>query len=189
MYAKKMTAVVAGLLLALSIGCSQHRANTPSEKKAVVDALDQAGYKNISVSEDRDKGVITLKGDISTQADKERAEGIARNTANNSVIANELLVTGGDKSLAKEINKDNDDAIKAHFKEWEAANGVKNQHVTADVNNGVVTLTGDVDTEAQRTMFEKDVAKIDGVSEVVNKLEVKARKHGRVRNTATNTYR
>jgi hyperosmotically inducible protein len=187
MYGKRLTAAFAALLLALSIGCASHRANTPSEKKAVANALDQAGYKNISVSEDRDKGVITLKGDIATQADKERAEGIARETANNSVIANELMVTGNDKGLAKELNKDNDDAIKARYKEWEAANRLKNQHVTADVNNGVLTLSGDVDTEAQRTMFEKETAKIEGVTEVVNKLQVKANKHHR--NAApANTY-
>lgn len=188
MFAKRLTVAVASVALLIGIGCAQHRANTPSEKKAVVDALDQAGYKNISVSEDRGKGVITLKGDIATQADKERAEGIARETANNSVIANELMVTGNDKGLAKELNKDNDDAIKARYKEWEAANHVKNQHVTADVNNGVITLTGDVDTEAQRTMFEKETAKIEGVTEVVNKLEVKANKHNR-RNATANSYK
>jgi hyperosmotically inducible protein len=184
MYAKRLTAAAAALLLALSIGCSQHRANTPSEKNAVADALKQAGYDKISIDEDRDKGVITLKGDIATQADKERAETIARESANNSVIANELLVTGADKGLAKEVAGDNDDAIKARFKEWVAANRLKKQHVSADVKNGVVTLTGDVDTEAQRTMFEKDIAKIEGVTEVVNKLEVKPRKN---RNTSNPT--
>ena len=183
MYAKRLTAAFAAVLLALSIGCSQHRASTPSEKQAVVDALKNAGYDKINVSEDRDKGVITLKGDIATQADKEKAEGVARETASNSVIANELLVTGADKGLAKEVSGDNDDAIKARFKEWVAANHLKNQHVSADVNNGVLTLTGNVDTEAQRTMFEKDTAKIEGVTEVVNKLEVKTRRHART-NTA-----
>jgi hyperosmotically inducible periplasmic protein len=189
MHARKLTAVLAAFILMLGIGCSQHRANTPSEKRVVADALKAAGYDKVNIDEDRDKGVITLKGDIASQADKEKVEGIARQAANNSVIANELLVTGGDKPLAKEINKDNDDAIKARFKEWEAANRLKNQHVSADVKNGVVTLTGDVDTVAQRTMFEKDIAKIEGVNEVVNKLEVKARKHGRTRDAGTNTYR
>ena len=75
----------------------------------------------------------------------------------------------------------------ARFKEWVAANRLKNQHVSADVKNGVLTLTGDVDTEAQRTMFEKDTAKIEGVTEVVNKLEVKARKN-RTANRNTNGY-
>jgi hyperosmotically inducible protein len=188
MYAKKLTAAFAALLMIIAIGCSQHRANTPSEKKAVADALKSAGYDKINVDEDRDKGVITLKGDIASQADKEKAEAVARQTASNSVIANELLVTGNDKGTAKEVAGDNDDAIKAHFKEWVAANHLKNQHVSADVKNGVITLTGDVDTEAQRTSFEKDIAKIDGVSEVVNKLEVKARKRGR-NNANANSYK
>ena len=188
MHVKKLTAVFAALLMTFAIGCSQHRANTPSEKGSVVDALKAAGYDKINVDEDRDKGVITLKGDIATQADKEKAEGIARQTANNSVIANELLVTGADKDTAKEVAGHNDDAIKAQFKEWVAANHMKNQHVSADVKNGVVTLTGDVDTEAQRTSFEKDIAKLDGVTEVVNKLEVKANKHNR-KNAPANSYK
>jgi hyperosmotically inducible periplasmic protein len=188
MFAKRLTVAVASLAMLIGVGCSQHRANTPSEKKAVVDALKNAGYDKINVDEDRDKGVITLKGDIATQADKEKAESVARQTASNSVIANELLVTNADKGEAKEVNKDNDDAIKARFKEWVAANHVKNQHVSADVNNGVLTLTGDVDTEAQRTMFEKQTAKIEGVTEVVNKLEVKANKHHKTTAPA-NTYR
>lgn len=186
MFAKRLTVAVASLALLIGIGCSQHRANTPSEKKAVVDALKNAGYDKINVDEDRDKGVITLKGDIATQADKEKAEGIARETANNSVIANELLVTTPDKADAKEIAKDNDDAIKARFKEWVTANHMKNQHVSADVKNGVLTLTGDVDTAGQREMFEKDTAKIEGVTEVVNKLEVKAPRHSKA---TANTYR
>ena len=187
MYAKRLTVAVASLALLIGAGCSQHRANTPSEKKAVVDALKNAGYDKINVDEDRDKGVITLKGDIATQADKEKAEGVARETANNSVIANELMVTGADKGLAKELNSDNDDAIKARFKEWVAANNMKNQHVTGDVKNGVLTLTGDVDTTGQREMFEKETAKIEGVSEVVNKLQVKSTK--RNRKAAANSYK
>jgi hyperosmotically inducible protein len=188
MFAKRLTVAVAAVALLIGAGCSQHRANTPSEKKAVVDALKNAGYDKINVDEDRDKGVITLKGDIASQADKEKAEGVARQTANNSVIANELLVTGADKGEAKEVSKDNDDAIKARFKEWVAANRMKNQHVSADVKNGVLTLTGDVDTEAQRTAFEKQTAKIEGVTEVVNKLEVKANKNRK--NTApANSYK
>ena len=186
MYAKRLTVAVASLALLIGIGCSQHRANTPSEKKAVVDALKTAGYDKINVDEDRDKGVITLKGDIATQADKEKAEAVARQTASNSVIANELLVTNDDKSTAKEVAGDNDDAIKARFKEWVVANHMKNQHVSGDVKNGVLTLTGDVDTEAKRTAFEKQTAKIEGVTEVVNKLEVKTPKHSKA---TANSYK
>ena len=176
MYAKRLAAALAAFVLLLSIGCSQQRANTPSEKSTVAAALEQNGMKDIKVSEDRGKGVITLTGDVTNQADKERAEEIARSAANNSVIANEILVTGGDKDTAKEVNQDNDKAIEAHFKEWVAANHMKNQHVTGDAKNGVLTLTGDVDTAAQRDMFEKETAKIPGVTEVVNKLDVKGRR-------------
>ena len=108
MYAKRLTAAVAALLLALSIGCSQHRANTPSEKKAVADALTQAGYDKISISEDRDKGVITLKGDIPTQADKEKAvnkmvEDFVRGKPHLKYIETYDLVLGNDGKPRAEL--------------------------------------------------------------------------------------
>jgi osmotically-inducible protein OsmY len=58
-----------------------------------------------------------------------------------------------------------------------AANNLKEQRIHADSKNGVLTLTGDVDNAQQRTKVEKDAAKIEGVTQVVNKLEVKGSKH------------
>ncbi|MCU1284561.1 MAG: transport-associated protein [Acidobacteriales bacterium] len=177
MRSTRLIAAIAALTMILAIGCGKSRANNPSVKNNVESALDQAGLKNINVDEDRSKGVVTLKGDVSTQEDKARAEEVARQAAGNSVVANELLVTENDKSKAKDVAGANDDAIEARFKEYVAANEMKNQHIKADAKNGVVTLTGDVDTPAQRTAVEKDVAKIEGVTQVVNKLEVKGHKH------------
>src|SRR5689334_22691736 len=46
---KTVLAVVASLLLALSIGCSENRANTPDVKDQVSKSLDNAGYKDVKV--------------------------------------------------------------------------------------------------------------------------------------------
>src|SRR5512146_283909 len=51
------------ILLSLAAGCSQQRANTPAAKDQVEKALKLSGMDKINVDEDRDKGVITLKGD------------------------------------------------------------------------------------------------------------------------------
>jgi hyperosmotically inducible protein len=179
MRSTRLIAPIAALTLILAIGCGQQRANNPSVKNNVESALDQANLKNINVDEDRSKGVITLKGDVASQEDKARAEEIARQAAGNSVVANELLVTEGDKGKAKDVAGANDDAIESRFKEYVAANDLKNQHIKAEAKNGVVTLTGDVDNPQQRTAVEKDVAKIEGVTQVVNKIEVKGGKKHR----------
>jgi osmotically-inducible protein OsmY len=44
--------------------------------------------------------------------------------------------------------------------------------IKIDVKNGVVTLTGNVGTEKVRSKAEKIVRKVQGVKDVVNKLEV-----------------
>lgn len=45
--------------------------------------------------------------------------------------------------------------------------------VSANVKDGVVTLTGEVESETQRTLAETSVASLDGVKSVVNSVTVK----------------
>jgi osmotically-inducible protein OsmY len=48
--------------------------------------------------------------------------------------------------------------------------------VKYDVKNGVVTLTGDVTSQAKRVQVEKLAASVPNVKQVVNELEVKNQK-------------
>lgn len=172
----RLIAILAVVALIFTVGCSKQRANNPSVKGNVEDSLKQAGFDKVNVDEDRDKGVITIKGDVATQADKQRAEEVARASAGNNVISNELLVTAGDEDRAEKVADKSDDAIESSFKAYVAENKLENQHIRSDAKNGVLTLTGDVDTEAQRSKIEADAAKLPGVTQVVNKLDVKGGK-------------
>ena len=80
------------------------------------------------------------------------------------------------ESTARKVESNTDDAIEDHFKAAIAANHWENQHIRSDAKNGVLTLDGDVDTSAQRAAVERAAAKIPGVQQVVNKLEVKGKK-------------
>jgi hyperosmotically inducible periplasmic protein len=173
MRATRLLAATAALTLALTVGCTQQRASNPSVKDNVENSLEQAGFKDVNIDEDREKGVVTLKGNVPSQADKQRAEEVARQSAGNAVIANEILVTGGDEGRAEDVAGAKDDAIESSFKAYVEQNKLDNQYVRADAENGVLTLSGDVDTAAMRSKIEKDAAKIDGVTQVVNKLDVK----------------
>jgi hyperosmotically inducible periplasmic protein len=176
MPATRLIAIVATLSLILSFGCAQQRATNPSVKENVEKSLEQAGMKDINVDEDRDKGVVTLKGEVPSQEAKARAEETARQVAGNAVIANEILVTGGNEDKAEDVSTAQDDAIEASFKAWVAKNNLDDQNINFDSKNGVLTLTGDVANQKQRTMVEKEAAKIEGVTQVVNKLEIQAAK-------------
>jgi osmotically-inducible protein OsmY len=50
------------------------------------------------------------------------------------------------------------------------------KNVKYDVKNGVVTLTGDVGSQAKREQVEKLAASVPNVKQVVNEIEVKGQK-------------
>ena len=176
--------LLALLSLGALVGCSSQRASSPPAKDNVKNALNEKGLGDINVDEDRDKGVITLKGDAKDEATRKEAGEIAQAAAPGLVIANELAVRPvGEEGTAKKIDSNVDDAIESSFKAEIAAHHWENQHIRSDAKNGVLTLTGDVDTSAQRSEVEKVASKIDGVRQVVNELQVKGKK------TASNANR
>ena len=169
------------LAMALSVGalvgCTSQRANTPPAKDNVVNALKNQGMDNINVDEDRDKGVITLKGDVRNDDQRRQAAEIAQTAAPGRVISNQLAVRpAGEEGTAKKIDSNMDDAIEHSFKAEIAAHHWDNQHIHFNAKNGVLTLTGDVDTAQQRAEAERVASKIDGVRQVVNELQVKGTK-------------
>jgi hyperosmotically inducible protein len=162
-------------VIMMTLGCSKN--NAPAAKENVEQALKQNGFNAVNVDEDRDKGVITLKGDVNNDGQKQRAGQVAQSAAPGKVVANELGVRPeGMESTAQKVQSNTDDAIEDHFKAVIAANHWENQHIRFDAKNGVLTLKGDVDTAAQRSKVERAAAAIPGVQQVVNELTVKGKK-------------
>jgi hyperosmotically inducible periplasmic protein len=180
MRVKTLMAALASLLLCLAIGCSTNKANTPDVKDQVSKALDNAGYKDLKVDVNKDKELVTLTGDVKTQEDKERAEGLAKNAASGYVVSNEIGVRPeGVEHDAKKIDSNVDDAIEKDFKAVIIAHRLEKQHIRFDAKNGVLTLKGDVDNAGQREQVEKLAASVPNVQQVVNELDVKgAKKRG-----------
>lgn len=177
MRAKTTVTVLASLVLALAIGCSTNKANTPDVKDQVSKTLDNAGYKDLKVDVNNDKQLVTLSGDVKTQEDKDKAADLAKNAAGGYVISNEIGVRPeGAESDARKIDSSLDDAIEKDFKAVIIANKLQNQHIRYDAKNGVLTLKGDVDTTAQRQRAEKLAASVPNVQQVVNELDVKGAK-------------
>ena len=175
----RFATIVLALIVALGViaGCSKQRANTPAAKDSVEQALKQGGMDKINVDEDRDKGVITLKGEVPSEEMKGRAAELAQKAAPGKIVANELAVRpAGMEGEAKKIESNTDDAIESNFKAAIAAHRWDNQHIRFDAKNGVLTLKGDVDTAEQRSEVERAAAAVPGVQQVVNELEVKGAK-------------
>jgi len=128
------------------------------------------------VSQDRDKSVVTLSGNVAEESDKVRAAEIAKSVAGNQVVANEIaVVPRGIESAAKTVNKDLDEAIKKNLDAVLIRQSLHDD-VKYDVKNGVVILTGNVNSQATRSAAQKIAAEVPNVQQVVNKLEVKNQK-------------
>jgi starvation-inducible outer membrane lipoprotein len=64
------------LLALLAGGCSTTPTTSPEVSDGIRKSLDQASLKDVSVSQDRDKGVVTLGGHVAAEGDKSQAEAI-----------------------------------------------------------------------------------------------------------------
>jgi hyperosmotically inducible protein len=166
-----LTIVIAGTLA----GCSS-ATKSPDVSGSIRTSLDQAGLKDVSVSQDRDKGVITLTGHVRADADKAQAEQLAKTLAAGQVVADEISVLPpGEVNAAKAINADVDKSIE---KLMDAALIQNNLHdaVKYSAKNGVVTLTGDVISQQIRDQAQQLAVSVPNVVQVVNEIQVKNQK-------------
>jgi hyperosmotically inducible protein len=139
-------------------------------------ALDQANLKNVSISQDRGKGVVTLGGNVEADADKAQAEGIAIPIAGGQVVSNQIaVVPKAAESDAKSMNSDLDKGIEQNLDAALIQNKL-HRRVKYSVKNHVVTLTGEVDSQATRQQAETVAASVPNVQQVVNELQVKNQK-------------
>jgi hyperosmotically inducible protein len=167
-------------LALLSIGTLSSCSDAPTKSPDVTDnirkSLDQAGLKDVGVSQDRDKGVVTLTGTTSSDADKLRAESIAKSIASTQVVSDQIAVRPpGDESTAKKVESDLDKGIEKNIDAVLVRNKLDGS-VKYDVKNGVVILTGNVNSQSKRAWAEKLAMGVPNVKQVVNELEVKNQK-------------
>jgi hyperosmotically inducible periplasmic protein len=176
MRVRRLFLAVAPLILAGTLtGCSETN-KSPDVTENIRKSLDQAGYRDVSVSQDREKGVVTLKGTVPTEGDKAEAESLAKSAAGPQVVANQIAVRPpGNESDAKAVDSDMDKAIEKNLDAMLTKNKMK-KGVRYDVKNGVVTLKGDVPSQSRRTQLEKLASDVPNVKQVVNELEVKGQK-------------
>jgi hyperosmotically inducible protein len=156
--------------------CSRISTKSPDVSDNIRKSLDQAGLKAVSVTQDRDKGVVTLSGNVAADADKAQAQSIAASIATGQVVANQIaVIPPGGESAAKTVNSDLDAGID---KNLDAALIQAKLHkgVTYNVKSGVVTLTGEVTSQSRRAQVEQTASTVPNVLQVVNELQVKDQK-------------
>lgn len=175
------TAFMTVTLLAIFVlaGCNRD-AQHPDVKDAVDGAMTQNNLGVVKVAQDRDKGVLTLTGDVISADDKARAETVAKNAAPGYTVANELAVRpqGADDAQLKGVDNKLDDGIKDNFTaSIKAHKALDDQSISSEVKNGTIVLKGSVKTAAQKAEAGKLAKAVPNVKQVVNEIAVKADKH------------
>jgi len=170
-YLSVLAVVVVGTLA----GCSSFN-KAADVSGDIRTSMEQAGLKGVTVSQDRDKGVVTLGGNVTSDDDKAKAESIARSMSGAQVVSNQIAVLPlGAENVAHKVNVDLDEGIASNL---DAALIKDRLHETVKyaVKNHVVTLTGEVNSQSKRARAEEVAAAVLNVDQVVNELQVKKQK-------------
>ncbi len=169
----KLTAAIATLAIIGSLSACSDTHKSPDVTASVRHSLDQAGLKSVDVSQDREKGVISLTGSVTSDAEKSQAEMIASSNAPTQVVSNQIAVRPpGDEGMAKKVESDTDKAIEKNV-DAELVKLRLQHDVKYDVNKGVVTLKGSVNSASKRAMVEKVTKNVPNVQQVVNEIDIK----------------
>lgn len=115
-----------------------------------------------------DDGVVTLSGHVASYAEKVAAEQAVKRVKGVRAIAEELDVRyPSDKKTA-----DDEIAVRAvNILQWNAV--VPASRIQLKVQNGWVTLMGEVDWQFERSAAETEIRKLSGVSGVINNITIK----------------
>jgi hyperosmotically inducible protein len=169
-------AVVALLAAGALAGCSGTVAKSPEVSDNIRKSLDQAGFKDVSISQDRDKGIVTLGGQVGSEYDKSQAESIAKSYAGAQVVADQIaVIPAGAEKAAKAVNSDLDEGIEKNLDAALIQNKM-HDNVKFEVKSGVVTLSGEVNSQYKREHAETVASRVPNVKQVVNDLQVKNQK-------------
>ena len=157
------------MAIAVLAACSSQ---SPAVAVTIRKQLNQAGLKDVSVSQDREKGVVTLAGKVPSDASKSQAESIAKGSAGGQVVADEIAVipasgAGDTRTLYADLDKGIEGNLDAALIQNKIPGTIR--HV---VKNGVVTLTGTVDSEQARDQAQTLASSVPNVQQVVNELQI-----------------
>ena len=161
-------AVLPTVLIPLMLAGACNRG--PDPKEQVSDQLKTANIRDVNVDYDRDAKVVHLKGAVDSAAERARAEEIAeRAVGTTGRVANELTVKGVTERTADDHDGDIRSELKARV---DNDSILKDRHINFDVNNGVVTIKGDVGSAAEKQKVGQMAQSTQHVKDVVNSLDV-----------------
>lgn len=143
--------------------------NDSQLQKAVLAELNwEPSIKAAHIGVAANDGVVTLSGHVDTYMEKSVAEKAARRVKGVKAVAEELQV-----KLAFDVKKTDEEIAAAALNRLEWDVEVPDDIVRIKVENGWVTLTGEVEWHYQMESAERDVRALHGVVGVSNQISLK----------------
>jgi osmotically-inducible protein OsmY len=143
---------------------------------------DDVKAMNIEVA--TQEGVVALSGAVETEAARRQAVALARNTDGVRDVQDRLTVASTDESQREPRGTSGTGTTTAIEDSWITTRieakyflepEVKGRSIDVDTRNGVVTLTGSVNSPAERALAEQIARETDGVARVTNRVTVATR--------------
>jgi len=166
----------AALLVVLAVGCGQTDPGITATIKSKLAADDQVKAYEIDV--DTKEKVVTLTGTVDTATAKSRAVELATNTAGVSRVVDNLTVGEATAAVPPPVPDAaqatlSDPALTGAVKTALLADGlVKGLKIDVDSRDAVVTLTGEVHSQAERDRALQIARDTPGVKEVQDRLRL-----------------
>jgi hyperosmotically inducible periplasmic protein len=157
-------------LLAFTLACGDSRDARVDYEDRVNEQLKAAELDNkVNVNWNNDERVLRLTGEVDRETDKARAEELAQQVVGTSGrVVNEVKVEGQDYGRADDRIEEQLNRIFEDRTEWD----FDGRGVSFDSEQGVVTITGTVESEATKQKIAERARATAGVKDVVNNLDV-----------------
>lgn len=194
-----VSATVAGLAALALVGCNRETdtAQTTGTGTTVGTEIDDATLtasvktalmaddtvRSMDINVETEKAVVSLNGQVQTQAQIDQAVSVARGVSGVRDVDNRLTLaaagaagtTGAASGDSATLGTAADDtAITARVKSALLAESeISSLDISVETTNGVVQLTGDVTNPAQIQKAAQVASAADGVKSVQNQLKVK----------------
>jgi osmotically-inducible protein OsmY len=173
---------IMGLAAACLLAGCNNGPKYPDSKPQVTSSLAQDNLSNLTVSQDRKNGVITLTGTVPSKEEKLQAEDIAKTAAPKYRIADQTtvapaassgapvtsaVVAGTPSQTDAEIQQQFNAKVNLHHSLARAGNTI-----TGTSKNGVLIITGKVRTKAEKREVEKLANSIPHVQQIEDDLTI-----------------
>ena len=139
--------------------------------KVKVHLMAKPGLSPLAINVDTRQGIVTLFGSVETDELKSRAATEARMVKGVKGVENDLQVVPN--VSAKRVEAADDQVQAAVEKRLESRDSLEDAKIHVAVENGVVRLTGTVDTQTDRLTALTLARNTTGVNSVIDALEVK----------------